>query len=75
MEHYLEPWERQLLSGKPEGIGDVTFTRTDGRTVKFENVKFDQIGPVATNPGVVTLELQDGSLRHVLFVESWEITY
>jgi hypothetical protein len=56
----------------------VTFTRTDGHTVTFENVRVDTIGPSAENPGVIGVEFEDDDydrLVHVPFVESWTIEY
>lgn len=78
MEHYLAPWERELM-GKPahrEGEGDVIFTRTDGQVVRIERVRVDSIGPNASNPGVVSVEFPDSSkVIHLPFIQSWEVEY
>lgn len=59
-----------------EGEGDVTFTRTDGRTVTIENVRVDSVGPAGSNPGVVSAEFFDSDdIIHVPFVESWTFSY
>lgn len=74
---YPEPlaeWEKELLRGD---VATVTFTRTDGKTLSFDHVNVDSIGPSAENPGVVGVEFENDSMRvvHVPFVQSWEITY
>lgn len=67
---------RAKLVGYPEGVGKATFTRTDGKTVVVDNVLFDTIGPVATNAGVVSMDVDNSDrIVHVPFVESWVIDY
>lgn len=77
--HSLAPWERELLRGPQghrEGEGDAIFTRTDGQTIKIENVRVDSVGPNASNPGVVSVEFLDtDKVVHLPFIQSWEITY
>ena len=76
-EQPLASWERELLNGPHrEGEGDVTFTRTDGRTLTIHNVRVDSVGPAASAPGVVSVEFfNSDKVRHVPFVESWEFNY
>ena len=77
-EQPLAPWERELLGQRPHDIGegDVMFTRTDGRTVKIDNVRVESISPMGTNAGVVAVEFfGTDRVVHVPFVESWEISY
>lgn len=72
---------RALLGGPDpfshrEGEGDVTFTRLDGLTVTFTNVRVDSIGPGAVSNGTIGVEDFDtDNITHVPFVESWEISY
>jgi len=72
----LASWERELLYG-PDPVATVTFTRTDGKTVVFDNVRVDSIGPSAENPGVIGVEFEDDHDRivHVPFVAYWTIEY
>jgi hypothetical protein len=64
------------MLNRPEGEGDVLFTRTDGRTVLIENVRVDSIGPSAENPGVIGVEFFDrDDVVHVPFVQFWVINY
>lgn len=78
----LAPWECAILNEKPrarahdEGEGDVTFTRTDGRTVTFKNVEVDSVSPAAVTAGTVAFNyFGTDKIVHVPFVESWEFTY
>lgn len=60
-----------------DSSASVVFIRTDGRTLRFDGVRVDSIGPSAENPGVIGVEFEnDGDrLVHVPFVQSWEIEY
>jgi hypothetical protein len=59
-----------------EGEGKVTFTRTDGLTVEFDNVDYDSISAVATNNGVIAFNyFETDNIVHVPFVQSWVVTY
>jgi hypothetical protein len=68
---------RRRLGVKPEGIGDVTFTRTDGRQVFVADVRFDSIGVDhgQTPLGVVTLTKEDETIVHLPFIESWTVEF
>jgi hypothetical protein len=67
---------RAKLTGYEIGEGKVTFRRTDGRTVSFDHVDYDSIGPRATNDGVITFNyFGTDDMEHVPFVESWTISY
>lgn len=66
----------KLTRTRPEGEGDVTFTRTDGLKVTIENVRVDSVGPSAESKGVIGVEyFGSDKVTHVPFVESWEFTY
>lgn len=74
----LALWERELLYGRsPEGYGDVTFYRLDGRTVFFRDVEVDGIGSDygTAGLGVVTATQHDGTVIHIPFVEYWTVEY
>lgn len=67
---------RAKLMTYPEGVGKATFTRTDGQTVVVDNVLFDTISAVATNAGVVSMDVHESEhIVHVPFVASWVIDY
>lgn len=77
-EEPLAPWERELLNSRPhrEGEGDVVFTRTDGTTVKFENVEVDSVTPMAEVGDVIGFNyFESDRIIHVPFVSFWEFTY
>ena len=70
------PIDFARMLNRPDGEGDVVFTRIDGRTVSFENVRVDSIGPSAEAPGVIGVEFFNSlDVVHVPFVESWVINY
>jgi hypothetical protein len=78
MGNETSPWHTNFYAceGIREGIGNVTFTRTDGKTFTVENVLFETISTVGANAGVVCVELADGNrIVNVPFVQSWEISY
>ena len=76
----LAPWERALLGHDrhPEGYGEVTFYRFDGKTVTVDNVRVDSIGPdsdTANREGVCADLLNDERILHVPSVSHWTIEY
>lgn len=72
----LAPWERELLYGRREGEGDVTFTLTSGETYTIKDVRVESVSPMATAPGVIGVEFFDSDrVVHVPFVRSWEFNY
>lgn len=68
------PWERELLDLNGS---TVTFTLTNGKTVSFDNVNVDSVGPSAESPGVIGVEFANDADRvvHVPFVSHWEFTH
>lgn len=58
-----------------EGYGKVTFKRIDGRTVTFDNVRVDSIGPGGMPYGVIGFETDTEDIVSVPFVESWTVEY
>lgn len=70
---------RRKLTGYPEGVGKVTFFRTDGRKVVIDNVKYDEIGVdnSRTAAGIVTLTVADENetIVHLPFVECWTVEF
>lgn len=76
MENRIPTLSEIFAMAHAEGEGDVTFTRLDGKTVTFNGVLVDSIGPTAANPGVIAVEFFDSDrVVHVPFVLSWEVDY
>ena len=66
---------KTFLPDNDEGIGEVTFTRSDGRTIVIEDVKYDSIG-VDHGQGpmmVITLTKEDETIIHLPFIDFWTI--
>ncbi len=58
-------------------IPTAVFHLENGKTVSFDNVNVDSIGPSAESPGVIGVEFDDNADRivHIPFVRYWEIEY
>ncbi len=85
----LADWEIDLLNctskpecadnnAHPEGMGMVTFTRTDGTKFLMDNVYVDTISGAATNNGIISMDtLVDGKeiVVHLPYIQSWTVEY
>ena len=60
-----------------DDVAVATFTLVDGKTLTFEHVNVDSIGPSAEHPGVIGVEFMNDNMRivHIPFVRYWEIEY
>lgn len=69
---------RSMLCGRPvhaEGFGEVTFIRTDGKSVVIDNIRVDSISPQAANTGVVCADDGDDKIYHLPFIAYWTVDY